>query len=192
MVSKSQNPARKRGKWTIRRRIKIKPIGIKGHAGAGDAGGTANKQTVIVRKLEHVVPLLWASDYEAIMAQEKVELEQLGVLNKAIDVQRAAPLSSYKARNKSRHPERTATQALEQAGTMSAMAVRLGNQQSYPFSTCARSIATLMNRMDVKDFKELVQRREVLSRPTASGRRGVPSLLRAWETVQCNSLVHIQ
>ena len=56
---------------------------------------------------------------------------------------------------------------MQQASDSAAQAVRAANQQSYPFSICARSVNFLMHRLAEKDWDDLLKQRQVTSRPTA-------------------------
>jgi hypothetical protein len=169
------DPGRKRGGWRVKRRVYIpkvrpKPTAVDDLHAKLDADVLDADKHIIGRKLEEMAPRLWAVDYESEGRTELGALAALGLLEAAIDLKIKAPQSSYAARNLHRHPEEKLKQDVVNAGVMASQSVRQANQQRYPFTICARSIAMLMHRLDVKDWHELQSRREVLSRPTARAR----------------------
>ena len=176
---RSQDPSRKRGRWRVKR-IKVASHGAT--AGSSQPERTRQdieilclgepppaslyKHTVIAKKLKEIAPSLWASSYAELLADELHALQEHHMLMPAMELKAAAPPSTYVARGLVRHKEEHAAKQVAQAGDMAAQAMRQANQQVFPFSVCARSVAMYMHRVPVKDWKELCKKRSVLSRPT--------------------------
>ena len=55
---------------------------------------------------------------------------------------------------------------LAQMRSIAASSLRQANQQTYPFSVCARSVAMLMRRSTTFDWADKLKNRMVLSKPT--------------------------
>jgi hypothetical protein len=98
---------------------------------------------------------------------ETKDLMDMGVLEVAGMVKQAAPRSSYARRGLYRNVEKRNELVVKQMQNVAAAAVRQGNQQTYPFTVCARSVAMLMRRSTTFDWDEMFTQRLVLSKPTA-------------------------
>lgn len=138
--------------------------GWDGAALLGDA--TATPKT-ITKTLEAMAPLLWSPNFKELLAAEVGELAKMGVLQGAASAKDAAPRSRYFRRGKTKKPEKRAELEVRQMRDAAAAAVRQGNQQTYPLSICARSVAMLMRRSNTFDWAEMLNKRLVLSKPTA-------------------------
>lgn len=173
------DPSRKRGHFRtdvgrVRRRLKIRA------AGAQDATEckTAVREMLgleesvpaqgILNSLKAVAPMLWApaAGYQRYRALEAAELSSHGIFAAALVTKSAAPQSTYTKRGLIRNPERKIEQIAAQACDMGAAAVRQANQQKYPFTICAKSVAKLARQTRTKDWKEETKLRHVLDKKT--------------------------
>jgi hypothetical protein len=164
----SHDPARKRGGWRVKPRVRVgrSKKALDDLNEEVDAMVLDVPVAIIGKKLKEMAPRLWAVDYEQEAQAEREALADLGLMEKALELRAAAPISSYAARNLQRHPEQKLKQDVVNAGVMASQSIRQANQQRFPFTTCARSVAMLMHRLNTKDWLELQSRREVLSKPT--------------------------
>ena len=120
------------------------------------------------KSLTAMAPLLWNSNFVELLAAEWEALKALGLTEGAARLKAMAPVSSYRQRQLQRNPEEDQRRQIIQGHDMAAAALRQGNQQLHIFSVCARSIAMLAHRTPVKDWVELLMKREVLSRTTTT------------------------
>ena len=122
----------------------------------------------LMRNLLSVAKALWATDYGPLLAADAAALHAMGLLQAAGDLKEKAPKSSYdqQRRRKEVRLPIYARQQLANIEQLGAVAARQGNQQIFPIRICARSIAALSRRMDIKDWREHALRRELLSRNT--------------------------
>ena len=170
----THDPARKRKGFSMRKPSKRvgkadSPLEIErsifdGAALLGDCDvGTA----VITKTLKQMAPLLWAADYKSYLDKENEELAEMGVMAGAAVAKLSAPPSSYAQRRLHRDKEKRGALELKQMRNVAAQSVRQANQQTFPFSVCARSVAMLMRRSTTFDWSEMLVQRAVVSKPTA-------------------------
>ena len=163
------DPSRKRRshKWKVRRSLKIRIGTQPKQPEKVSSEKEPDEQRTITPNLKAMAPLLWASDYTPLLAKEQSELASLGLLESAVNLKAQAPQSTYMARGLVNDREKSDKRFMQQASDSAAQAVRAANQQSYPFSICARSVNFLMHRLAEKDWDDLLKQRQVTSRPTA-------------------------
>ena len=180
----SHDPSRKRGSWRVLGRVQ-RPDAAERAAKRAASRHKAAKEVSdfdlstlvqlspfdescgsITNKLEKMAATLWTSDLAPLIATERSKLAELGLISKTIELKAAAPPSSYTARGLTKNVERKNEKTVGQASDMAATALRQANQQVFPVSICARSIAMLLHRVHSKDWLDLLLNREVLSRPT--------------------------
>lgn len=171
--SKSHDPARKRQGFRVRKRPPVCRPRSSPQKEAMDKLYEHDVETLqpgtqcgILSCIQDVAPLLWKAEYASLFAAELTELGEIGVLGRAMETKCAAPMSSYTRRGKVRDKEKKMTKDISNAQDAAAMAVRQANQQTYPISICARSVAFYMRRVNIKDWSELLSKRMVLSRTT--------------------------
>ena len=131
--------------------------------GEDDAGHGTVCRLGIFKSLKQVAQQLWESDYAPIAAAELAQLTDMGMLDKALELKSAAPRSSYAAR-KAKQSEvdenKVAKQLVKEcshAGFAAALSIRQANQQTYPFTICARSVAFMAQRVPVKTCASAAQ-----------------------------------
>ena len=100
------------------------------------------------------------------MELEVRNLAQMGVLDGAAASKAAAHRSTYAQRGLYKDLEKRCGLELTQMRNIAAASVRQANQQVYPFSVCARSVAMLMRRSTTFDWTDKLRNRTVLSKPT--------------------------
>ena len=170
------DPGRKRGSWRQARRTKTKDRHAEalnevaamydnGSLGV-DVDECSTERRAICKALAQMAPKLWESDFKPLLNAEMNELADTGLLGAAVELKTTATLSTYRRRGLTRNKESRLAMDLKQASEMGAAAARQSNQQLYPFSICARSVAMLMRRTPEKDWTELLRKRMVLSKPT--------------------------
>ena len=169
--TKSHDPSRPRASTRRRRRVKVGHVPtvevfMQEKVDAINIGLPDTAHAAITRSLLKIAPLLWASDYKPILADEMAALHQMGVLEKHLEAKASVPPSSYTQRGLIRNKEKKAEKILGLTRDDGAMSLRQANQQIYPFSICARSVSMYMRRMSSKDWAELLAKKMVLSRPT--------------------------
>ena len=89
-------------------------------------------------------------------------------LAEAAAVKNAAPRSRYYLAGLTKRPERRAQLEVKQMRNLAAAAVRQANQQTYPFSICARSVAMLMRRSTTFDWDDKIAHHSRRSWPSAA------------------------
>ena len=95
---------------------------------------------------------LWQTEYATLLAEETATLARMGVLQKSAELKVAAPISTYslQKRRSDSNVEKSVRTHVDQMRESAALAVRQNNQQTYPFSICARSVAYMSNRTPTK------------------------------------------
>ena len=143
-MARTHDPARKRQPFRVKRRLKFKPARDDGKASEALGGPhEAELCKAMSKSLRQVAPLLWSADYKPHLDMEVRQLHDIGVLEAAAGVKVAAPPSTCAARKLTRDKEKAAIKVIDQMRDTGAAAVRQANQQTYPFSICARSVATV-------------------------------------------------
>ena len=127
-------------------------------------------QAGLYKKLEELAAALWSTSWDEIIAAEIAAYTQMGLMDAALELKVKAPPSSYdvqRRRNETRLPAKL-RRVIDQSRAAAAIAVRQANQQTYPFSIGAQSITSMTRRMNVKDWRSLLAKRELLSRTTTT------------------------
>ena len=112
--------------------------------GAALVGDVNMSYAAIKKTLKTVAPLLWHADYTRVLQEEFCELTQMGVLQGVVASKACAPPSTYAQRRLHKNLEKRRELEIAQIRNIAAASVRQANQQVYPFSVCARSVAMLM------------------------------------------------
>ena len=122
----------------------------------------------IFDNLEDLAAALWSTDYHKYLDAELDELSGMGLMDSAVQLKGLAPPSTYdlQRRRKERHLPERLHRMINQARSAAATAVRQANQQKYPFSVGAQSVASMTRRLNVKDWNALLAKRQLLSRTT--------------------------
>lgn len=173
--SRRHDPCKKRSTFSVRKRVKVaKKSTVEDEIcavadGATLLGSPDCGRLAIKKKLQEIAPLLWSSSYREHLDTEARELAAMGVFGGAAFVKALAPSSTYAKRGLQRAStaERRNHVAINQMRNVAAAAIRQANQQSYPFSVCARSVAMLMRRSTTFDWSDKMLNRSILSKPTA-------------------------
>ena len=122
----------------------------------------------IKRSLAAIAPLMWASDYKPLIAMERSELFQMGLLSSSLELKGTAPPSTYTQRGLIRNPKKKIDMINHQAAYMASCALRQSNQQCYPFTVCARSGAKIARQTRTKDWKDSTAQRQTLDKKTSN------------------------
>ena len=174
--SRAHDPARKRRGFFLRRRTnklirapRVETVLDQERAivdGAALIGEVEMSCAVITKTLKAIAPLLWSADYTDIVQEELACLAQMGVLDGAAAAKACAPRSTYAQRALYKDLGKRCALELEQMRSIAASSLRQANQQTYPFTVCARSVAMLMRRSTTFDWADKLKNRMVLSKPT--------------------------